>query len=216
MHMDDDAVIRDRVAAELDFDPGIRASGIAVAARRGIVTLYGDCPSHADKVGAIRAAHRIEGVRGVAMEVIVRKAGDIVRGDFEIADEIAFDLASKNLAHGVRITVENASVTLHGCVAGERQRHEIEARVRRLAGVVCVTNTLHLACDREVIDIQERLAGALRRNPSLAAEAIRVQVKGTEVTLAGEVSSHLLARDAETAAWTIPGVTRVENALTVG
>jgi osmotically-inducible protein OsmY len=213
--MDDDAVIRDRVAAELDFDPSVRASGIAVAARRGIVTLYGYCPSHADKVGAIRAAHRIEGVRGVAVEVVVRTPGDCVRGDYEIADEVAFGLASRYLARGVRVTVENASVTLHGCVETEAQRREIEDRVRRMHGVACVTNTLHLACDQQVIDIQERLASVFRRNPSLLAAAINCEVKGTEVRLAGKVSSHLLARDAEAAVWTIPGVTRVENALKV-
>jgi osmotically-inducible protein OsmY len=213
--MDNDAVVRDRVAAELDFDPGVRASDIAVAARHGIVTLYGHCPSHADKIGTIRAAHRIEGVRGVAVDVGVRLPADIVRGDFEIAEEIAAELSSRNLAHSVRVTVEHSSVTLHGCVETERHKRDIEERVRRTHGVVSVSNALHLACDQQVIDIQERLASVFRRNPLLAAAAIRCEVAGTTVRLVGRVSSHLVARDAEAAAWKIPGVTQVENALKV-
>jgi osmotically-inducible protein OsmY len=78
-----------------------------------------------------------------------------------------------------------------------------------------VSNTLHLTCDQQVIDIQDRLANAFRHNPLLAAAAIRCDVKGTEVRLSGDVPSHLVVRDAEAAAWKIPGVTKVENALKV-
>jgi osmotically-inducible protein OsmY len=214
--MDDDAIIRDSVAAELDLDPSVRASGIAVAARSGIVSLYGFCPSHADKIGAIRAAHRIEGVRGVAVDVAVRSSGDLVRGDFEIADELASVLAAKDMKAGVRITVENASITLHGCAPTDTERRDIEACARRIRGAVCVTNDLHLACDQKVVDIRERLAAALRRNPALSSAGIAVDVSGTKIKLTGTVASHILARNAEEIAWAVPGVTQVANELNVG
>lgn len=214
--MDDDAVIRDSVAAELDLDPSVRASGIAVGARSGVVSLHGVCPSHADKLGAIRAAHRIEGVRAVAVDVAVRTAGDLARGDFEIADELASKLASKGLAGGVRITVENASITLHGCAPTESERREIETCARRIRGAASVTNELQLACDQKVADIRERLSAALRRNPALSSANITIDVTGTEIKLAGTVASHVLMRNAEEMAWSIPGVTRVANALAVG
>jgi osmotically-inducible protein OsmY len=214
--MDDDSIVRDRVAAELDFDPSVRASGLGVAARRGIVTLFGWCPSHADKLGAIRAAHRVEGVRGVAVDVVVRMPADLVHGDYEIADELAAALATKRLSSGVRVTVENGSVTLHGCVNDERQRREIEAIARKLRSVITVTNTLHLACDQRVIDIRERLLAAFMRNSALASAGISIEVTGAAVTLSGAVPTHLLAKDAEAAAWGIPGVTAVRNLLKVG
>ena len=213
--MDDDSVVRDRVAAELDFDPSVRAQGIAVAARRGIVTLFGWCPSYADKLGAIRAAHRIEGVRGVAVEVMVRRAGDLVRGDYEIADEIAATLTAQCPSDGVRVTVENGSVTLHGCVDDEHKRRNVEAIARKIRGAITVTNTLHLACDQQVIDIRERLSAALKRNGALALAGIAVEVQGSTVTLSGTVPTHVLGKDAEAAPWAVPGVTSVRNQLRV-
>ena len=43
-----------------------------------------------------------------------------------------------------------------------------------------------------------------------------LHVEGAAVTLSGAVATHLLAKDAEAAAWAVPGVTTVRNLLKVG
>jgi osmotically-inducible protein OsmY len=211
--MDDDAVIRDRVAAELDFDPSVRSSGIAVAVRDGIVSLFGCAPSHADKIGAVRAAHRVEGVRGVAVEMAVRLPADGVRGNCEIANEAKAVLVRKGCANGVWVTVENCWITLTGCADTQDQRKEIERLVRKLQGVTGVTNELGLACDPRGIELRDRIVNRLH-HIGPAVKSVSVEVEGSTVRLTGEVPTLLLPKDAEAAAWATPGVTNVLNRLT--
>jgi len=210
--MEDDAVVRDKVAAELDFDPAVRASRIAVGVSRGIVTLFGCTPSYADKVAAIRAAHRVDGVRSVTVDMAVRLP-DEGRADQGIAENAVTALNGRSCPGAVRVTVENNWITVHGCAESDRARRDIEATMRKLPGVTGVTNDLHLACDQRVVDIRDRLIAGLRRKPELRDTRISVEVSGGAVTLSGHVPTQMLAKTAETAAWAVPGVTEVHNQL---
>lgn len=213
--MDDDVVIREKVAAELDFDPSVRASGIAVAASRGIVTLYGHAPSHADKVGAVRAAHRIEGVRAVAVQIVAGPESDLIRSDTVLAEEVVALLMLEACANDIRATVENSWVTLEGCVDVDRKRRQAESRVRKLDGVTGVTNNVHLACDQRTEDLRDRVLASIRRHAELGAAGITVTVVGTKVDLTGEVASDRLAKDAEDVVRAVAGVTALTNRLRV-
>jgi osmotically-inducible protein OsmY len=213
--MDNDSVIRDRVAAELDFDPSVRASDIAVATCRGIVTLYGFAPSHADKVGAIRAVHRVAGVRALAVEVVVRAPAELVTGDRRIAEHAASILAMGDAGDKVRITVENGWVTLHGCIETKARLEKAEAAVRNLQGVTGVTNSVQLACDSAAIDLRDRIVAGLKRDDSHVADGVAVEVVGSSVTLSGCVPTLLQLKSAEAVAWAAPNVTSVRNHLKV-
>lgn len=210
--MDDDAIIRDKVAAELDFDPSVNASGLAVGVHRGVVILHGCVPSHADKVGAVRAAQRVNGVRAVAVEAAVRTSGDCTRTDADLAEDIASALAAAGCSEGLRICVERGWITLSGCVGSDRDRHAAESVARKLSTAVGVTNDIHLACDRRALDIGERIVADLARNAELA-RGIKVEVTGSSVTLSGRVATLMQSKEAETVAWAAPNVTEVHNHL---
>ena len=60
-----------------------------------------------------------------------------------------------------------------------------------------------------------KITSALVRNAQLDANRITVNVEGSEVTLTGAVSSWAERRQAEHAAWAAPGVTSVQNRITV-
>src|SRR5882672_5079066 len=83
--MKSDAEIRDDVIGELRWDPQIpEPDAIGVAVTDGAVTLTGHVATYAQKLAAVRAAERVEGVKAVANEIKVELAG-MGRDDADIA-----------------------------------------------------------------------------------------------------------------------------------
>src|SRR5689334_6238558 len=80
-----DRKLQEDVLAELAWDPSIEASRIGVEVEHGIVTLSGHVPSFAEKEAARRAAQRVSGVKGVAVDVHVVLPGQSIRTDADIA-----------------------------------------------------------------------------------------------------------------------------------
>jgi osmotically-inducible protein OsmY len=64
-------------------------------------------------------------------------------------------------------------------------------------------------------DVKTTIEDALRRAAELDAERIRVDVNGDKVTLRGDVHSWAERSEAERAAWSAPGVAKVEDDLVV-
>jgi osmotically-inducible protein OsmY len=69
----------------------------------------------------------------------------------------------------------------------------------------------------KAIEVKNRIEDALKRNARLllAAQKIQVESLGSTVILRGSVGSLDEYGEAEYAAWSAPGVTQVENKLTV-
>ncbi|HET9106545.1 MAG TPA: BON domain-containing protein [Steroidobacteraceae bacterium] len=65
-------------------------------------------------------------------------------------------------------------------------------------------------------EISQRIEEALRRSAQVDAGHIIVDTRGSAVTLRGRVRSWPEREEAEQTAWSAPGVTRVDNEITVG
>jgi osmotically-inducible protein OsmY len=67
------------------------------------------------------------------------------------------------------------------------------------------------------LEVKNGIAGALKRNARLlkVAEKIKVEVSGSKVILSGSVGSWADREEAEYAAFCAPGISEVDNKLTV-
>ena len=71
-----DTQLHDSVQRQLEWDPEIDASDIAVIASDGVVTLTGFVHSYAAKLAAERSVKRVRGVRAVANDIQVTLLGE--------------------------------------------------------------------------------------------------------------------------------------------
>ena len=80
-----DSQLHDSVQRELGWAPDVDATGVAVIARDGVVTLTGFVDSYWQKYAVEAAAKRVRGVRAVANDVHIRLSRE--RTDPEIAHD---------------------------------------------------------------------------------------------------------------------------------
>lgn len=217
MKTKNDSQLQRDVLDELEWEPSINASDIGVAVKDGIVTLSGSVPSYAEKRAAERAALRVSGVKGVAEEIKVRLPSKYQRTDSEIASAALSAIRWHVFLpeDQIQVKVENGWVTLEGEVEWNYQRARAESAVRPLTGVRGVTNLIMMKPQVKPTQIREKIKRALERAADEDAGQIRVEVDGSEVTLSGSVRSYMEKDEAEWAAWSAPGVTKVRNQLHV-
>ncbi|MEA2723735.1 MAG: hypothetical protein QOH59_1506 [Gemmatimonadales bacterium] len=212
----DDDVLKD-VIAEIRFEPNLRNDDIAVSVRDGVVTLAGFVDSYADKWRAETVASRVTGVKAVVNDLEVKLPASSERPDPEIARAVLDGLKWNILVphENIKVTVENGWVTLRGSVDWFYQKEEAERTVRNITGVKGVSNLITVAAKPTPTDVKQKIVEALKRGAEFDADRITVEVVGNKAILKGTVRSYAEMRDAERAARSAPGITEVENRLTV-
>jgi osmotically-inducible protein OsmY len=213
-----DIHLRQNILDELEFEPSIDAADIGVTADNGIVTLTGHVRTYAEKEAAERVVRRVKGVRGIAAEIEVRLFGPKETDDDDIARR-AVRMLDWNVSvpkDSVQVRVLKGWVTLRGEVEWQYQKNAAYDAVRALGGVVGVSNLVELAPRLSAIDVKKRIEEAFQRDAEVEAEAIRIDVQGRKVTLTGKVKTWSERRAAERAAWSAPGISTLEDHLTVG
>lgn len=206
-----DKDLRRDVLDELDFDPSLDAADIGVAVSDGVVTLTGHVGSYAEKVEAERAVKRVKGVRAIAQEIQVRRPNAKAVEDDQIAARALaiIDWSVHLPKQAIQVKVAQGWVTLTGAVPWQYQAMGAEAAVRKLSGVVGVSNLVEVRPEVRPTAVKEKILEAFRRNALFEADAIKVSVDGDQVTLEGAVTVGIERDAAERAAWSVPGVRTV-------
>ncbi|HEX6834055.1 MAG TPA: BON domain-containing protein [Rudaea sp.] len=216
--MKTDRELKTDVVRELEFDPSVPANQIGVEVKDGVVTVSGHVETYAAKWAAQKAAQRVRGVKGVAVELDVIVPGSHWRTDSDIAKAVR-DMLDWNASipkDAVQVMVDHGYVTLSGKVPWAFARSAAESTVRGLVGVTGVSNIIEVETQARPRDVKRQISAALHRRAQLDATAIDVAVDQSTVTLNGVVDSWAEREAAEQAAWNAPGVSRVIDNLIVG
>ncbi len=218
--MRNDKELQSDVLDELQWEPSVDAAEIGVTVRDGVVTLNGSVPTYSEKLSAERVTKRIHGVLAVANDIEVRPIGVGVVGartDTDLAQAAVDALRWKGPVpdERIKISVTKGWLTLEGEVDWHFQKESAEEAVRHLLGVRGVINQVVVKPRASAFEVKTRIETAFRRSAELDAKQVRVEARDGKVVLRGDVHSWAERHEAERTAWSAPGVTQVENRITI-
>ena len=213
IHTDEE--IQKDVMAELKWDAKLQPNEIGVSAKDGVVTLTGWVDSFLKKWSAEDAALKVSGVKAVANDIEVKLASQRTDADIAEAALRALEWDAFVPSDKVQVTVSKGWLTLKGEVEWQYQKEDSERVVRRLAGVKGVSNLITVKPRATPSELKKKIENALVRNAEIDANRIAVEIQGTKAILKGTVRAWAEKEEAERIAWSAPGITSVENRITV-
>lgn len=220
-----DAEILQDVEQKLAWDALIDQGLIEVEVEQGRVTLSGAVGTLAEKRRADFAAH-VAGVSSVvtkdlklqdwAKDADTRDPIYVVEPDAKIerAIEDALLYDPRCLSFKIEVEVEAGVATLRGRVTSLKAMRAADDTARNVLGVLDVKNRLRIR-PRPTLDskIARRIRDALRRDPYVSDDVIKVRVEDGVVRLTGNVDTFFERAQADDLASRVGGVIMVDNDL---
>ena len=219
--MNDDRQLSQKIEGLLTRDTRINLnhSEMVISCENGYVTLSGTLPSVAAKRLAVRLASEASGVK--AVRDALRVAAPNPMGDLEIAEHVRKALIQERNIEEGHIEIEtdlDGTVILRGSVHSLIQKRLCEVLCWWVPGVTDVRNFLVVDPPEQDNDeeLRDNLITIMEKDVLVHPEKFRLEVKSRTVTLRGQVDTPTEKDAAEKDCWYTPGVSDVDNQLTVG
>jgi osmotically-inducible protein OsmY len=212
-----DKDLKRHIEDALNWEPSFDAADIGVSVDNGVATLRGDVATYAARSTAERVTLGVYGVKAVANDLNVKLPGEYQRTDSDIAQAAVNALQWNTVVPTNRVTVavSNGWVTLKGNVDWQYQKDAAGRAVRDLTGVRGVNNNIGVQPQARVAEVQGKIEAAFKRSAEIDARRINVTAADGKVILSGNVRSWAERQEAERAAWAAPGVTQVDDRLSI-
>lgn len=212
-----DRELKQHVENALDWEPSVDAADIGISVDGGVITLRGDVGSYAARAAAERVALHVYGVKAVANDLTVRLVTGFERNDTDIAQAAVTALKWNAFVpqNRVTVTVSKGWLTLNGTLDWQYQKEAAARAVRDLTGVKGVTNSISVKPHVQAADVQAKIEAAFKRSAEIDARRVSVTATDGKVVLDGHVRSWAERQEAERAAWAAPGVSQVDDRITV-
>src|SRR5262249_47237859 len=146
----------------------------------------------------------------------VKFMNDQKRADADIRGDVlqAFMLDSL-IPSTVDAQVDDGFVTLTGTADWQYQRDEAEYVASNIVGTLDIYDDIGLKHSASADDVKDSIKKAFKRSAALDASDLSVSSDNGTVTIDGTVSSWAEHDEAINAAWAAPGVTSVQDQMTV-
>jgi len=137
--------------------------------------------------------------------------------DKEMKRVVEDALKSNTVAPVTRVSavVNDGWVTLTGTVDWSFQKDAAARVVRDLTGVRGVNDEIDVLPHVCIGEVQANIEAAFKRSAETDARRISVRAQDGRVILTGKVRSRAEQQEAERAAWAAPGVTQVDDRLSI-
>jgi osmotically-inducible protein OsmY len=116
----------------------------------------------------------------------------------------------------VEVQVADGWVTLSGNVERQQQKEEAARALCTLNGITGIRNDIVIQPSVSLADVKAPIEAALRRNALVDGSRIKVHVAHGVASLRGTARSRGEYEEAMHAAWAAPGVTKIEDHITIG
>ncbi|WP_454883329.1 BON domain-containing protein [Sphingomonas oryzagri] len=159
----------------------------------------------------------MKGVKAVVEQIEVRLPEHHRRSDDEIA-LAAIERLSQDVcvpADSILVKVEKGFLTLSGEVDWHYQQDSALEDIRRLPGVVGITNRIAIRPKVDSSNVGDDITHALHRSWFFDPRLVTVAAEGGTVTLTGTVHTPHDRQIAAATAWAADGVTDVRNDIVI-
>lgn len=206
--MKSDNELQKDVVQAIGWEQLVPLNAIKVVAHNGMITLSGSTDSCGKKM---EVEHAVKNVIGVALIVNVIEVTNIVnigKSDDELSKEIVqtLEICPTIPTDKIKIAVSGGWVTLEGEVQWNHQRKATHDIVAQIFGVNGIANNIKIKTQEADNLEKAAIESALRRNSSIKASDVIVNVTGHNVILSGSVGSFYQKEEAGRLAWNAPGV----------
>jgi len=213
-----DTELQHEVEKEVGWELSAGMTQISVAVKSGAVDLTGHVDGFWEKCAAERAAWRVVHVNQVTNRIRVTLPFNQQRSDDDIALAAMGNLEWNCLVpKTVEVQVKDGLVILSGRVERQQQKEEAERALSTLIGITGIRNDIVIQPSASLADVKAPIEAALRRSALVDGSHIKVHVaQGGVVSMRGTARSRSEYEEAMHAAWTAPGVTKVEDHISIG
>lgn len=218
--MREDSEIQRAIDAELRARQGDETSNVSATLHCGVVRLSGFTSSYCEKYAVEGVIRAIPGVADVLNEIETHTVPSAHPSDAELRCEVLRALQTEvpSIFDRLTINVRDGAVTLEGSVGCCFLRERAESAVRRLGSLVTVHNAITLEPAALMGEVQRRvdaLCHVLPGSSNARNTEVRASATDAEITLTGSVECTEARVLAEQAAWSVPGVLKVRNQITL-